>query len=107
MVYIKEAHSSDLWQMAGNIRRYVVFADPKSVEERVAGAGTCLTKLSVRIPALIDDMQNSTELAYTAWPDRLYVIDRDGRIRYKGEAGPFGFDAELLEAKLKQMAVAR
>jgi hypothetical protein len=32
-----------------------------------------------------------TEKAYTGWPDRLYVIDREGRIAHKGKAGPFGF----------------
>ena len=34
-------------------------------------------------------MDNAVEQEYTAWPDRLYLIGVDGRIRFKSEAGPF------------------
>ncbi len=44
---------------------------------------------------------NGVERAYTGWPDRLYVIDRDGRIAYKSAAGPFGFKPAEVEASLK------
>jgi len=30
------------------------------------------------------------EAAYTGWPDRLHVIDVDGRVAYKSRPGPFG-----------------
>ena len=38
----------------------------------------------------------------TGWPDRLYVIGTDGRVRYKSAAGPFGFSTRDLEAVLEQ-----
>jgi type I thyroxine 5'-deiodinase len=41
------------------------------------------------------------EHEYTGWPDRLYLIDKAGIIRFKTEAGPFGFDAKKLAAALK------
>lgn len=44
---------------------------------------------------------NRVERAYSGWPDRLYVIDRDGRIAYKSAAGPFGFKPAEVEASLK------
>ncbi len=47
--------------------------------------------LKIPFPALLDDFRNTTEIAYTAWPDRLYVIDMSGRIAYKSGAGPYGF----------------
>jgi hypothetical protein len=37
------------------------------------------------------------------WPDRLYVIDRDGRIVFKSAAGPFGFKAADVESMLKRI----
>jgi hypothetical protein len=33
-------------------------------------------------------------------PDRLYVIDRDGKIVYKGGRGPFGFKPGEMDQSL-------
>ena len=57
-------------------------------------------------PAPLDTFDNATEQAYTAWPDRLYLIDREGRIAYKAKAGPWGFKPAQLEAALKQILPA-
>ncbi len=62
-----------------------------------------MTKLSLKIPPLVDDLANSTEIAYTGWPDRLYVIDREGKIAYKSLPGPYGFKPAEVEAKLKDI----
>jgi type I thyroxine 5'-deiodinase len=34
--------------------------------------------LHIQIPALLDTFQNTIEPAYTGWPDRLHLIDKDG-----------------------------
>jgi type I thyroxine 5'-deiodinase len=62
-----------------------------------------VTKLNIRIPALIDTFENTTETAYTGWPDRIYVIDRDGRVAFKTTPGPFGFETAGMEQALKKM----
>ena len=98
MVYITEAHPSDVWQMQSNIKDQVVFASPRSEEERAAVAGSCVRKLGIKIPALLDEFGNSTESAYTAWTDRLYLIDGTGRVVYKSKPGPFGFKPDELHA---------
>ena len=103
MVYITEAHPSDVWQMKSNIRDKVVFASPKNENERQEVAGTCVRKLGIKIPAVVDDFGNSTEANYTGWPDRLYLIGRDGKILFKTKPGPFGFDAAELEKALKKI----
>ena len=99
-MYIQEAHPSDVWQMAVNLRQNVVFASPKSYEERGEIAGACVRNLHLKIPALLDPFENPTERAYTGWPDRLYVIDRDGRVAYKSKPGPFGFHPAEMEPVL-------
>jgi hypothetical protein len=101
-VYILEAHPSDVWQMQSNVKDNVVFASPKSVDERDAVAGACVRKLGIKFPALIDGFENHTEMAYTAWPDRLYLIDKDGQIRYKSKPGPFGFHPADLEKAIQK-----
>jgi len=103
VVYISEAHPSDVWQMESNVREKVVFASPRSEDERATVAGTCVRKLGIQIPALLDEFGNSTESAYTAWPDRIYLIDRGGTIAYKSKAGPFGFKPDDLQAALRNV----
>jgi hypothetical protein len=48
------------------------------------------------MPALVDSMTNQVEQVWTGWPDRIYLIGKDGRIRYKSEPGPFGFKPDQL-----------
>jgi hypothetical protein len=101
VVYIREAHPSNAWQMAVNVRENVVFSDPRTFEERSTRAESCVRKLGIRIPALVDDVADSVEAAYTGWPDRLYVIARDGHVAFKSPAGPFGFIPETMEQSLR------
>jgi hypothetical protein len=101
VVYIREAHPSDEWQVEVNEREGVVFAQPKSIDERVEVAHVCALRLELSIPTLIDDMENSTDKKYYALPDRLYLVGRDGRIAYRGAPGPFGFVAVELERAIE------
>jgi hypothetical protein len=106
VVYITEAHPSDVWQMQSNIKDSVVFASPRSEEERASVAGTCVRKLGIEIPAVLDEFGNSTESSYTAWPDRLYLIDAKGDVAYKSKPGPFGFHPDQLQAALEKIVPA-
>jgi hypothetical protein len=106
-VYILEAHPSDVWQMQSNVRDNVVFASPKNYEQRDFVAGACVRKLGIKFPAVLDGFENSTEKAYTGWPDRIYLIDANGRVAYKSRPGPFGFKPEELRAALEHMTPAR
>jgi len=107
VVYITEAHPSDVWQMESNIKDKVVFASPRSEDERASVAGTCVRKLGIKIPALLDEFGNSTESGYTAWPDRLYLIDRNGKVAYKSKPGPFGFKPDDLQAAMRKNGIVQ
>ena len=102
-VYIQEAHASDAWQLEINEKENVIYEEPQDYDERISLAGTCSTNLGIEFPALVDSIENSTETAYTAWPDRLYLIDGSGRIAYKSKAGPFGFKTEELAKAIEQL----
>jgi Iodothyronine deiodinase len=106
-VYIQEAHPTDIWQMQSNIKDSVLFANPKNDEERAFVAGACVRKLGIKFPAVIDGIDNTTEVAYTGWPDRMYLIDRDGKVVYKSRPGPFGFKPAELEAAIKKLPQAQ
>ena len=66
-------------------------------------AGACVRKLGIEIPAVLDEFGNPTEQAYTAWPDRIYLIDAMGRVTYESKPGPFGFNPEELRNALKRI----
>ena len=99
-MYIQEAHPSDIWQMRSNVREGVVFRNPRTDGERFQVAESCVRTLGIHFPALIDGIDNTVERLYTGWPDRLFLIDRDGRVVYKSAPGPFGFHPANLEAAL-------
>jgi hypothetical protein len=107
VVYITEAHPSDVWQMQSNLKDQVIFASPRSEDERASVAGSCVRKLGIEIPAVLDEFGNSTEQAYTAWPDRLYLIDAAGRVAYKSRPGPFGFKSSELKSALARTLTAQ
>ena len=96
IVYIREAHPADGWVLAENRREEITLADPTSLDERAAAAEACVVRLETRIPVLLDDVDDAVALAYGGWPDRLYLIDRDGRVAFQGELGPDGFKPEEL-----------
>ena len=89
-----------------NVKDNVLIASARTRADRDSAAQTCVVKLGIHIPALVDDLQDSTEIAYTGWPDRLYVIDQSGRVAYKSKAGPFGFHPDEMAKVLQSLAPA-
>lgn len=87
--------------MPNNLKDKVILSSPSNEEERFAVAELCVTKLAIDLPALVDHFDDATERAYTGWPERLYLVDRDGRVAYKGLPGPFGFKPADLEEALR------
>jgi hypothetical protein len=74
-----------------------IVEEPANLTERANVAKRCMSALALRpIPALVDQLDDAVEAAYEAWPDRLFLIDRDGRIAYRGGPGPFGFKPDEL-----------
>ena len=103
VVYITEAHPVDAWQVTDNVEDDVLVATTATADERYTVAGLCVKNLGIEFPAVVDGAENAVEEAYTGWPDRLYVIDRDGRIAYKSAPGPFGFKPAGVEAALRRL----
>ncbi len=61
VVYIGEAHPSEAWQVPSNLRDKVVYASPGSEVERANLAGVCVTRLGIKLPALVDRFDDSLE----------------------------------------------
>jgi alkylhydroperoxidase family enzyme len=98
-VYVREAHPTDGWRMPSNDKDGVSFAQPTTYAERCKVAGECCGALKMSIPLVVDGIDDAVGHAYSGMPDRLYLIDRAGKVAYKGGRGPFGFKpAELGQA---------
>lgn len=95
VIYIREAHPVDGWDIGSENRIY----DPKTIEERREIAAMCEVALQYGIRTYVDEMDDAAMSAYAAWPERLYLIDTDGRVVYASKPGPSGFKpAELKDA---------
>lgn len=90
-MYVREAHPTDEWQMKSNVKDDVCYAQPKTLEQRVAIANDFTKRFKFSLPFGIDDMSNAADNAYAAWPERIYIIDEGGHIAYRGGIGPFNY----------------
>ena len=99
-VYVREAHPTDGWSMKSNAQVGVEVSQPKDYTERCGVAGQCHKLIKPSIPLLVDQIDDAVGHAYSGMPCRLYVIDTDGKVAYKGGRGPFGFKAREMEQAL-------
>jgi hypothetical protein len=77
--------------MKSNLKDQVCYAQPKTLAQRVLIANDFIKRFGYPLPFGIDDMSNAADQAYSAWPERLYIIDEGGRIAYRGGMGPFDY----------------
>jgi len=105
IVYIHEAHASDS-------RWAVPYAKEKGIKnatdygERCSTAKRLLSDKSLHIPFIVDGMDNKVNDVYAAWPDRIFVIRKDGRLGVAGKRGPWGYKPAL-DATAKWLAAYR
>ena len=103
VVYIREAHPEEGWVVTPNRDAGILVNDPTSTDERVEVAAACAINLQIRMPVVVDEVDDQIALAYGALPDRLYLIAEDGSVAYQGEPGPWGFDPAGLEAAIIEL----
>ena len=77
--------------------------DPNTNAERVEVAASCALHLKIRMPVVVDDVDDQIASAYGALPDRLYLVDQNAQISYQGEPGPWGFDPAALDTAISQL----
>jgi len=101
LIYIREAHPANGWQVPNNLIEDVIYDEPTTDEERAEVASACQIALDIEMPMLVDRIDNDVEEKYVGLPMRQFLIDPDGRIAYAGAKGPFGWDDEAFEEALK------
>ena len=112
VVYVKEAHPTDKWwlgrsrtqrvlhRFSGNPARLDV-AEPVTLEQRRKVAASCHANLYDGVgPLYVAAMDDAASARYAGKPTRIYLIGKDGRVRYNPGIGPFGFNPDHLEAAI-------
>jgi hypothetical protein len=89
--------------MESNDRVGVAVAQPKSNFQRVEVATQCHDLLEMSMPVLVDGIDDRVGHAYSGMPDRLYIIDREGKVAFKSGRGPFWFNPAEMEQALIMM----
>ena len=102
MVYIREAHPEDGWVITMNREQDIAFDDPTTDVAREEAATSCAIRLQIRMPVVVDRVDDEIARAYGALPDRLYLIGKGGHVAFRGEPGPFGFRPEQLGEAIEQ-----
>ncbi|MBN3298741.1 IOD3 deiodinase, partial [Amia calva] len=97
LVYIEEAHPSDGW-----VSSDAPYQIPKHrcLEDRLKAAQI----MNLEIPGCLvvaDTMENSSNAAYGAYFERLYIL-HDGKVVYQGGRGPEGYRISELRNWLDQ-----
>ena len=99
-MYVREAHAVDGAFSANNEKAGIIIKQPRNFLERTEVAKTCTARMEITMPLVVDTIDDRVGHAYSGMPDRLYVIDRAGKVAYKGGRGPFGFKPGEMEQSL-------
>jgi|ETNmetMinimDraft_26_1059896.scaffolds.fasta_scaffold119368_2 hypothetical protein len=99
VVYIREAHAID-----GHLpMEFGTIEDPITAAERSKVARKCVAGMKLSMPAIVDKMDDAVSLDYHGWPERLYLVGKDGKVVYAGGPGPFQFEPAELDAAIRKM----
>ena len=102
VVYIREAHPEEGWVVTPNRDEGIRIQDPTTDDERQKVATECALRLEIKLPVVVDAVDDSIASAYGALPDRRYLIGKGGHIAFQGEPGPFGFDPNAIDQAIEK-----
>jgi type I thyroxine 5'-deiodinase len=90
-------------QMESNKTDNVIFNQPTVPSERQSVAQSCCTRLSLSIPCVVDAINDPVDNLYAGWPERIFVVDGEGKIAFASKQGPWGFNPNEAERALRQV----
>ncbi len=107
LVYIREAHAQggveSQWQSTINIKDGIALTPARTLPEKQEHAALCLRKLDLPFPAVVDAMDGAAETAYQAWPSRLYLVGRDGKVAFATRLGELDFRPDELDSAIREI----
>eukprot|EP00164_Ancoracysta_twista_P000206 GFYU01000297.1.p2 GENE.GFYU01000297.1~~GFYU01000297.1.p2 ORF type:complete len:137 (-),score=49.65 GFYU01000297.1:266-676(-) len=102
IVYIREAHAQDEWPLG----KQVCVNQPTTNEGRLEIASKFVQDTGIKIPVVMDLIDNQFCEGFDAWPEQFFVFSpqkRDGgvTVEFVGETGDKGYLAAGVYEKLR------
>ncbi|EDV23173.1 Type I iodothyronine deiodinase [Trichoplax sp. H2] len=102
-IYIAEAHTTDDWYIPDlNDGAGLCFHAPDTLDDKIRLANNFRNDFCYKLPFYVDSMQNDSMRAYSAKPERIYIV-KDGRIAFKGGPGPFSYALDEIDDALRKL----
>jgi len=100
-VYLSEAHARNQWPVGSSVSEDDA---PTTLQDRMKLARKMIKKTGLRIPIVVDDMDDSFGLTYSAWPLRYYVLGANGDLLYIAQPDPVSrlFEVEDLKCWMEE-----
>ena len=106
LVYTREAHPSDGWQVDRNADEHVEIAQAQTAPDRLAAAKRLRDESKTTLEIAVDGMDDATAAAYAAASDTAVVVGPTGAVAGRQRwCDPSGL-ARLVEESLKRPANA-
>ena len=74
----------------------------RTLPEKQDHAALCLRTLDLPFPVVVDGLDGAAETAYQAWPSRLYLVGRDGKVAFQNRLGELDFRPAELETAIRE-----
>jgi tetratricopeptide (TPR) repeat protein len=111
LVYISEAHADggaeSQWQSTINEKEGIDLPAPRNLAEKQDHAALCVRKLILPFAIEVDGMDAAAEKAYQAWPSRLYLVGRDGKVAFQTRLGELDFHPDDLARAIHEILAGR
>ncbi len=95
VVYSKEPH-------AGETSHFKKYAQHTSYEHKKQYAQELVEEFGMKVPVLIDDLDESVVHAFGRMPNMTFIVDKEGRIAYKSDWMEADRVQELLDELLAE-----
>ncbi len=95
VVYSKEPH-------AGETRHFRKYEQHKTYEHKKKYAEELVAEFGMKVPVLIDDLDESVVRAFGRMPNMTFIVDKEGRIAYKADWMEAARVEEMLDALLAE-----
>lgn len=99
VVYSKEPH-------AGETSHFKKYAQHKTYEHKKQYAQEMVEEFGMKVPVLIDDLDESVVHAFGRMPNMTFIVDKEGNIAYKSDWMEASRIEELLDELIAEQTAA-